>query len=172
MPFHAQIPTRKHAMIKTTQGQTEAFKSSTQAFLALSEVTFSGFERLSKLNLDTARSAFEDGMAASQSFAQVKDVNELKDVPSPFSRNATESFVTYFRNVQQIASELQEEIASIMTRQMSEFGNGGSGKNPFVDMVTKAAQQASDMTKATLESATDTSKKTDAMVVAQQKKSA
>jgi phasin family protein len=85
-------------MTKTTREQTEAFQTSTE----VSGVAFSGFERLSALNLNTTRSAFEDGMAASQSFARVKDVNKLNDLPSPFSKNGSESFVTYFRNMQEI----------------------------------------------------------------------
>lgn len=142
-------------MAKTTQEQNEAFKTSAEALLALSEVAFSGFERLSALNLNMARSVFEDGMSATQSISRVKNANELKDLPSPFRKNASENLVNYFRSVQEIATDIQNDMISVMTRQMSVFGAGGTGTNPWVDMFTKVAQQASDMNKVNLKLATD-----------------
>lgn len=143
----------------TNREQADAFKSSTQAFMTLSEVAFSGFERLSALNLNMVRAALEDGMSASQSLARVKGVDELKDVQSPFTNQATEKVVTYLREVQQIATDLQQEITSVMTEQMSAFTKGGAGSNPFFDMFSKVAQQATDMTKTNLKKATETTEK-------------
>lgn len=175
---------------KPSIDQAAAFKTSTEAFMTLSEVAFSGFERLSALNLNMARATFEDGISAAQSFAQVKDVSELKELPSPFSGHMTERVVAYFRNVQQIAAELQEEIADVMTKQMS----GAAGPNPMIDIFTKVtqqatemtkasfktvaeatelvSQQASDMTKTNLKTATEAGDKMTAAATAQSKKSA
>lgn len=167
----------------STREQADTIKSTTDAFMTLSEVAFSGIERLSALNLNMARAALEDGMNASQSLARAKGVDELKDVPGPFSNQATEKVRAYLRDVQQIATDLQQEITSVMTEQMSAFTKGGAGNNPFFDMFSKVAQQATELTKTNLKKATelteaniktasDNTDKVTAAVVASSKKSA
>lgn len=146
-------------MIKPTTEQTNALKNSTEAMMTLSEVVFSGFERLVALNLNVARAAFEDGISATQSLSQVKDAKGLKDLPNPLAGNMTEKAAEYFRNVQQITTEMQEEVTKVMSQQMSAIGMGVTGSNQIFDMFNKVAKQATDMTKANIKKATENTEK-------------
>ena len=159
-------------MIKPTTEQTNALKNSTEAMMTLSEVVFSGFERLVALNLNVARAAFEEGISATQSFSQVKDAKGLKDLPNPLAGNVTEKAAEYFLNVQQIATEVQEEVTKLMSQQMSSIGMPGVGSNQMFDMFSKVAKQATDMTKANIKTATDNTEKLTNSAIAQSKKSA
>jgi phasin family protein len=142
-------------MIKITSEQSQALKTSTEAFATLSEVTLSSLERLSALNLATARTAFQDGIAASKSFTEIKDMNEMQNLAGPFGAKATEQVMEYFRGVTQITADMQQEISKIVTQQMALLGETSPSTNPMLEMFTKLAEQATELTSANLKTITD-----------------
>ncbi|AWI76308.1 MAG: hypothetical protein C0607_15510 [Azoarcus sp.] len=147
--------TRKIIMIKITSEQSKALKTSTEAFATLSEVTLSSLERLSALNLATAKTAFQDGIAASKSFTEIKDMNEMQNLAGPFGAKATEQVMEYFRGVTQITADMQQEISKVVTQQMALLGETTPSTNPMLEMFTKLAEQATELTSANLKTITD-----------------
>jgi len=94
------------------------------AALALANSAFANAERLTSLNLNTARSAFDDSVAAVQALLAVKDPKELIALQTTLAQPLVEKSVAYARSVYEIASQAQEEVAKLVDGQVAEFNKG------------------------------------------------
>lgn len=164
IPFqtiHAAIPTRKDKMHTTTPEQIRAAKTYTNALMALSQVAFSGVERLAALNLNLARTALEDGLAVSNSLMQLKDVSELEKLQNSISGPATEQCAAYFRSVQEIADDSQQQITKLLTSYFATLGfdaTARAGSNAGFDMFSKFVDQTNSMFAANAKAVGDATK--------------
>jgi phasin family protein len=102
-------------MLGSPHDQIDAVKANTEAFLTLSQITFSGKARLSALNVRVARSALAETMAISNAVAQIKGLNELFDLRHPVSETALEIASTYLRDAQAIAVDTQKQGTTLIT---------------------------------------------------------
>ncbi|NMG29670.1 phasin family protein [Aromatoleum evansii] len=162
-------------MQTTTPEQIRAAKTYTNALMALSQVAFSGVERLAALNLNVARAALEDGISASNRLMQVKDISELKDLQGSISAPATEHCAAYFRSVQEIAGESQQQIAQIMTSYLATLGFDAAAKagtNAGFDMFSKFVKETNSMFEANAKAVGDATTKMMAPVTSHPKKAA
>lgn len=159
----------------TTPEQLRAAKAHNDALMALSQIAFSSVERLTALNLNVARAALEDGLAASNSLLQIKDVNELKQLQNPFIRPATEKATAYFRGVQEIAAESQAQITRVLNSYFAMLGMGAAanaGWSAGFDMLDKIARQTNNMVEANIKTVGDTTAKMAASVSPHPRKAA
>ncbi len=146
----------------TTPEQLRAVKAHNDALMALSQIAFSGVERLTALNLNVARAALEDGLTASNSLLQVKGVNELKQLHNPFIGPATDKATAYFRSVQEITAESQEQISRVLKSYFAILGMGAAanaGWSAGFDMLDKIARQTNSMVEANIKAVGDTTAK-------------
>jgi phasin family protein len=137
-------------MVKATSAQDSAMQQNIEVLMTLSAAGLTGIERLSTLNLSLAKTLFDDGVENSRTFADMKDINDMTNMTTVFNSKATEQFMDYFRGVQQINADLQERVFAIMNQQMAAFGGGAATPNPMLEIFTKLAEQAADMTAANL----------------------
>jgi phasin family protein len=161
-------------MFAATPEQINTIKSNTDAFLTLSKIAFSSVERLSALNLKVARAALQDGFAASSTMLQAKDIKDLTQ-RSAAPGAAAESAVAYFRDVQAIATETQQEITKLVTSYSSQIGEGSSanaGWSKGFEMFQQVASQLSAVTGANLKAVGDATAQTAAAVATHSKKAA
>lgn len=162
-------------MLSTTPEQLRAAKAYNDALMALSQVAFSSVERLAALNLNLARAAVEDGLAASNSLLQIKDVNELKQLHNSFVRPATEKATAYFRSLQEITAESQEQLSRVLNSYFAMLGMGAAanaGWSAGFDMLDKIARQTNTMVEANIKAVGDTTAKMAAAVAPHPKKAA
>lgn len=162
-------------MQTTTPEQIRAAKTYTDALMALSQVAFSGVERLAALNLNVARAALEDGISASTRLMQVKDASELKDLQGSIGTPATEHCAAYFRSVQEIAGESQQQIAQLMTSYFATLGfdaTAKAGTNAGLDMFSKFVKETNSMFAANAKAVGDATTKMMAPVTPQPKRAA
>jgi phasin family protein len=148
-------------MQATTPEQIRAAKTYTDALMALSQVAFSGVERLAALNLDLARTALEDGLAASNSLMRLKDAGELEKLQSSISGPATEKCAAYFRSVQEIADDSQQQVAKLLTSYFQTVGfeaTATAGSNAGFDMFSKFVEQTNKMFEANAKAVGDATK--------------
>jgi phasin family protein len=146
-------------MARTTHEQPDMLRAGTNAYLRMSEIAFSGFERLVSLNLDLTRQLMKEGVAAPASFARMKDIQDPKDLPSPFSGHATEQVVAYFRDVQEITTDMQQDMLKLMTSEFTTLGKGSAGTMPAFDLFNRMALQATDMAQANFKTVAETTEK-------------
>lgn len=162
-------------MSSTTTEQLRAAKTHTDALAALSEVAFSGVERLTTLNLNLARTVLEDGLAASNSLLQIQDVNELKSLQNSLTKPATEHLTAYLRGVQEIAAESQQQMTRVLSSYFATAGmasTAGTGWGAGFDMLSKIAQQTNSMVEANIKAVGDATAKMTAPVIPHPKKAA
>lgn len=142
-------------MLTVTPEQMDAVKFNTDSFMALSKIAFSSVERLAALNLSTARAALDDGFAASGTMLQV---GATKAPQGSMPTKAAENAVAYFRDMQKIAAETQQEITKVVTSYSSHLGLGSNASASWAkgfEMFKGAADQITAMTAANSKAISD-----------------
>ncbi|WP_068806331.1 phasin family protein [Thauera phenolivorans] len=163
----------------------EQFVASNQASIetlqTLATSAFANIERLTALNLNTARSVMEDSVASTRALLAVKDVKELAALQASLAQPVVEKAVAYARNVYEITSQSQEDASKLLDGQIAEINKNvattldkaaksapaGSdvavtamrsavaAANSAYDSMTKAARQVTDLAEANVSAATD-----------------
>jgi phasin family protein len=158
-----------------------ANKASIETLQTLASNVFANVERLTALNLNTARSVLEDGVANTKALLAVKDVKDLTALQAALAQPLVEKAVSYARNVYAITSQSQEEASKLLEGQVAELNKGvasaldkaaksaPAGSEAAVtavksalaaatsayDSMTKAAKQVSELAEANVTAATD-----------------
>ena len=165
----------------TTPAQVAEFqKSQLDALFALSHTMFDATEKFVDLNLAASKALLEESADRTQAMLAVKDVQELLAVGSGLAQPTLEKFVSYNRNVYNIASGAGADVSKLFETQiaqnnkqvaeMIEFAskNAPTGSEPAVSMFksalaaantaydsfSKATKQAVDMAESNLNAAT------------------
>lgn len=156
-------------------------KANVETMLTLANTGFAGVERLAALNLNTTRSALEEGVANVKALLGVKDMQEMMNLQSAWAQPALEKVVAYWRSVYEISTQTQEEFAKVFEAQYADFNKSvaaalenaaksapaGSevavaavksaltAANSVFDNMSKAAKQVADIAEANVTAATN-----------------
>lgn len=145
--------------MKTTTERNEVVSNAIVTFTDMSEVAFAGIERLSALNLNTARESLQQGVAASMSLAQIQGGKDQDNIQNSYSGAGGERVTAYMRDVQEILSETQSAYVDLIQKRMSSLNVNNAMSFRGMEVFAKIAQQTSDMTKANIRVATETTEK-------------
>ncbi|MCB1940096.1 MAG: phasin family protein [Rhodocyclaceae bacterium] len=137
-------------MFATPEQFAATNKANIENALTLANAAFASVERLAALNLNTARSALEDGVANTKALLSVKDVQEFVTVQSALAQPAVEKLVAYSRSVYEIATQSQEEVSKLVEAQIAEMNKGVAAA---LDQAAKSAPAGSDVAVAAVKSA-------------------
>lgn len=137
-------------MYVTPEQVTATNKVAVEAVLAFANAQFAAFERLSALNFNATKAAFEDGVSHTKSLLNVKDVQELVNLNSSFAQPAMEKVLAYSRSVYEVTTQTQADITKTIEAQATEINKGVVG---FLDKVSKNAPAGSDVAVAAVKSA-------------------
>ena len=99
-------------------------KANIETLLTLANTAFASAERLAALNLNTARSLLEDGVANTKALLAAKDVQELVNLQASLAQPIVEKAVAYARSVYEITSQSQEEMGKVFEGQVAEMDKG------------------------------------------------
>jgi len=113
---------------------TSASKSSVESLLTASNAAFSGFERLTALNLRVAQSNMEKATEAWKSLLSAKDSKDLTAGSS--TAPAIETVVAYTRGVYEIVSETGAALFTEVEHNVSGF------QKEAVETIDKAIESA------------------------------
>jgi len=141
---------KENHMFATPEQFAAANKANIETMLTLANTAFASAERLAALNLNTARTLLEDGVANAKAMLAVKDMQELVDLHTSLAQPLVEKVVAYARNVYEIASQSQEEISKLLESQMAEINKGVASA---LDKAAKSAPAGSDVAVAAVKSA-------------------
>ena len=125
-------------------------KANVETLLTLANAAFASAERLAALNLNTARSILEDGVATTKALLAVKDVQELVNLQASLTQPIVEKAVAYARSVYEITSQSQEEVSKVLEGQVAELNKGVA---TALDKAAKSAPAGSDVAVAAVKSA-------------------
>jgi phasin family protein len=127
-----------------------AQKSNVETMMSVANTLFASSERLIALNLNTARSAFEDSMANSKALMNVKAPQDLLSLQQATAQPTMEKAVTFARGVYEIASQTNEELAKLLEGQYVEANKGVAAS---LDKLAKNSPAGSDVAVAAVKSA-------------------
>ena len=122
--------------MQTPEQVAAASQANLEALMSLANSAIARAERLAELNLNTVRSVLEDSVATTRKLAEVKDPQQFASLQGELTRPMINKAVAYARNVQEIATEGQQEVSSLFEKQIAELNKR------FHDMIEQAARQA------------------------------
>ena len=100
---------------------TAANKANIEKMVELANTSFANVERLTALNINTARDLLEDAVQNTKNLMAAKDAQEFINLQGSMIQPLVEKAVAYNRNVYEIAAQGQEEVAKLFEEQMSEM---------------------------------------------------
>lgn len=128
----------------------EANKAGIEAMLTIANTIFASAERLAALNLNTARTMLEDGVANTKALMAAKDMQELASMQATIAQPSVEKAVAYSRSVYEIATQTQSELAKVSEAQIAEMKSAMAN---MLDQSLKNAPAGSDAAVAAVKSA-------------------
>jgi len=137
-------------MYATPEQFAAANKAGVDTLFTIAQAQFAAFERLSALNFNTTKAAFEDTVNQTKALLSVKDPQEFVNLTAASAQPALEKVIAYSRNVYEIAIQTQAEVKKMAEGQAAEMNrNVGS----LLDNVTKNAPAGSEVAVTAVKSA-------------------
>jgi phasin family protein len=137
-------------MFTTPEQFAAANKASVDAMLSLANTALASAERFAALNLNTARSMLEDGVANTKAILGAKDPQEAMSVQASLAQPNVEKAVAYSRSLSEITAQSKEEVAKLLEGQFGDFQKQVAG---LLDQAAKSAPAGSDVAVAAVKSA-------------------
>src|SRR5512140_2057433 len=153
-------------MYATPEQCAAANKASVDALFSIAQAQFAAFERLSALNFNTTKTAFEDSVSQAKALLSVKDAQEFVNLSATSAQPALEKAIAYSRNVSEVAklaeaqaAEMNKTVVSLMDKLTKNAPAGSdvavaavksamAAANSAYDSFTKVVKQATDMAEA------------------------
>ncbi len=137
-------------MYVTPEQVSASGKAGVDALLGLANAQLAAYERISALNLDATRTAFEDGVNYARAMLGAKDVQELMSVSSSAAQPSMEKALAYTRKVYEVSSQVQSEFTKLAEAQAAEANRNMAA---LLDKLAKNAPAGSDVAVAAVRSA-------------------
>ncbi len=137
-------------MYATPEQFTAANKAGFDALFTIAHAQFTAFERLSALNFNATKAAFEDSVSQAKALLSVKDAQELVSLTATSAQPALEKAIAYSRIVYEVATQTQAEITKLAETQAAEMNKTVVS---LLDKVSKNAPAGSDVAVAAVKSA-------------------
>jgi phasin family protein len=125
-------------------------KAGVEALLGFANSQFAAFERLSALNFNATKSAFEESVDHAKSLLGAKDIQEFVNLNTAVAQPTLEKAIAYSRSVYELAFQAQGELAKLAEAQAAEFNKNLVG---LLDKISKNAPAGSDVAVAAVKSA-------------------
>lgn len=137
-------------MYYTPEQIAAANKAGMETLLGLAGSQFAALERLSVLNFNAAKSAFEEGLSRAKALVNAKDAQEYFSLNTTASQPALDKAIAYSRSVYEVAAQSQAELVKFLEARAGEFNKNLVG---ILDKVSKSAPAGSDVAVAAVKSA-------------------
>jgi phasin family protein len=137
-------------MYLTPEQIVGANKAGMEALIGLASSQFAALERLSTLNTNATKAAFEEGLARAKSLLGAKDAQEYFSLNAAVTQPNLEKAIAYSRSVYEVAAQTQGEIAKYVEARAAEFSKNLLG---ILDKASKNAPAGSDVAVAAVKTA-------------------
>jgi phasin family protein len=143
-------PFKEFAMFATPDQLLAAHKANVDTALTVATTVFGSAERLVALNLNAARNVLDDSIATTKALLAAKDPQEVLSIQGSLAQPALERAVAYARNVYEISTQTNEELAKLVEAQYAE---GNKTVVATLDKLSKNAPAGSEVAVAAVKSA-------------------
>ncbi len=137
-------------MYATQEQFAAAGKAGVETLIGLANSQFGALERLSALNFNLTKSAFEESVNYARTMLGAKDAQEFTALSATAAQPALEKAIAYSRSVYEIATQTQAQMSKFAEAQAGEFNKNMMG---YLDTVSKNAPAGSDIAIAAVKSA-------------------
>jgi phasin family protein len=137
-------------MFTTPEQFAAANKASVEAMLGLANTALASAEKIAALNLSTARSLLEDGVANTKALLGAKDVQEAVALSAAQAQPAAEKAVGYGRSLYEISAQSKDEVAKLLESQFADYQKQVAS---LLEQATKNAPAGSEAAFAAVKSA-------------------
>jgi phasin family protein len=137
-------------MYATPEQFVAANKASVDALFTVATAQFAAFERLSALNFNTTKAAFEDSVSQAKALLSVKDAQEFVNLTAAAAQPSLEKVIAYSKNVYEVATQTQAEVSELAETRAAEMNKTVVS---LMDRLTKNAPAGSDVAVAAVKSA-------------------
>ncbi len=127
-----------------------ASKANVESLIGVVKMQFAALERLSALNFNAAKSAFEDSVRCTKSLLGAKDPRHFASLSATAAQPAIEKAIAYSRSVYEIVTQTNAEMKNFAEAQVGEFNKNLVG---YLDEVSKNTPPGSDAVIAAVKSA-------------------
>ncbi len=107
-------------MIQTPEQFATLSKTSFDLMNSAARASMAGFERLAALNMQAARSTFDESTEMMKSLLEVKDVKSLSELSATSMQPTADKAASYAKHCYEIASETSAELARLVEKQMAD----------------------------------------------------
>ena len=128
-------------MYNATEQFAEFNKAGYDNAIKLASLSLEKAERLTKLNLQAAKIALEQGVNNANAVAGVKDVQEFLALRAKLAEAGVQTALGYSRGVYEIASEAQADFSALAEEAWASYTKGMAA---WVEKATKNAPAGSD----------------------------
>ena len=125
-------------------------KANVEAALGLAQSNFATIEKLSALNFNATKSAFEDSLNHAKALMNAKDVQDFMNVNVAATQPAIEKLIAWQRSVYELASQSQAEYTRYFEAQAQEVNKNAA---TYIEKFAKNAPAGSDVAVAAVKSA-------------------
>lgn len=122
--------------IATPEQFAAVSQTSIEVLTTLANAAFTQVERLTALNLNTARSVVEEGVIATRTMLAVKNPQDLVALQTTTTQPMLDKAVAYGRSVYEIAVDGQQEFAKLCEAQVNQRNK------TFTEVLERAAKSA------------------------------
>jgi len=136
-------------MYNATEQFAEFNKSGYDNAIKLASLSLEKAERLTKLNLQAAKAALEQGVTSANAVTGVKDVQEFLALRAKLAEAGVQSALGYSRGVYEIASEAQADFSALAEQAWASYTKGVAA---WVEKAAKNAPAGSDVAVTALKS--------------------
>jgi len=137
-------------MYATPEQFAAANKAGVDALFTIATTQFAAFERLSALNMNTTKDAFEQGLGQAKALLSVKDPQAFFSLAAASTQPALEKAIAYSRSLYEVANQSKAEVAKLVEAQAAEANKTVVS---LLDKVSKNAPAGSDIGVAAVKSA-------------------
>jgi phasin family protein len=137
-------------MYATPEQFAAANKASVDALFTVATAQFAAFERLSALNFNTTKAAFEDSVSQAKALLSVKDPQAFFSLSAASAQPALEKVIAYSRSLYEVANQTKAEVTKLVETQAAEANKTVA---TLLEKVTKNAPAGSDIGVAAVKSA-------------------
>lgn len=97
-------------------------KKHVETALQAAQVVFDSIEKLTRLNIEAAKTLFQEGVASAKTLASVTDIEQLNEWRDGQARAGADKVLGYSRNVYEIAFKAQADIGELLEQSLLESG--------------------------------------------------
>ncbi|MBL8540992.1 MAG: phasin family protein [Betaproteobacteria bacterium] len=110
---------RREKMFEKPEDFAAFGKGGLETAIKFAQISMDSAERMMKLQLDAARTSFEENSKTAKALADTKDPQQLMSLRTKLAEQSVEKMLSYCKSVYEVASATQAEVSRLLEQAMT-----------------------------------------------------